>query len=251
MKASLLLLLSAITLFSSCEKSKNCASSMTLTTTTQTPTVGDNIVIRAISEGNDEVFQWNGPYTNLTNQSSTLTIDNIKLSHSGIYYCNKGNSDCNTSLSDSIVIDVQLKQETPPCALTNNYMSASNTPNATFSSVTQGFHSTWNGVYLEGYAGFGNPTLLVVFNSYNGHDEPRDGVHYTTNVNSFNVLDEPNLVSVSFISSSTYYHSHANQKVYVSHVGGKLRISFCNLNFSGAGGLGPGSTTCTARMTEL
>jgi hypothetical protein len=251
MKLCLLSVLLSTIFLTSCEKSKTCASSMELTTTTRTPTVGDDIVIRAISEGDNEVFQWNGPYTNLTNQNSTLTIDDIKLSHSGTYSCNKANSDCNTSIGDTILIEVQLKQETPPCSLTNNYMSANNTPNATFSSVTQGFHSTWNGVYLEGYSGFGSPTLLVVFNSYNGNVEPRDGVHLTTEGPTFNVFDEPNEVSVSFISSSTFYHSQPDQKVYVSHVGGKLRVSFCNLIFSGAGGLGAPNTTCTARMTEF
>ena len=76
---------------------------------------------------------------NVTIPFDSLTIDNIKLSQSGVYSCSKGNTDCNTSLVDTILIDVKLKQETPPCTPAANVVTCSNIPSVTFSSVTKGF----------------------------------------------------------------------------------------------------------------
>jgi hypothetical protein len=248
MKTNLLIFIASSALLFSCNKKPACANSMTLTATTLTPTVGDNIVISAIKESDNEVFQWNGPGVNLTNQSATLNVDNIKLSQSGIYYCNKANSDCNTSIGDSIVINVKLKQETPPCSPTNNVVTCSNIPNATFTSVTKSFGGTFNTINMYASGTFGYPVFTVLFNSYNGNTEPKDGTYTTTEGQSFNVLQEPNEISISFLYASNFYHCRKDKKAYVTHVNGKLQVTFCDLEFASPP-IPP--TTCSGKITQL
>lgn len=237
-----------IFLFSSCEKKPVCPSSLELRANTLTPTVGDDLIISAPEPPNTNVvFQWNGPRTNETNQSSSLQISDIKLSQSGTYYCNLANTDCNTSLGDSIVINVQLKQETPPCTITNNTVTASSIPGTTFGSVTKSYGGSWNTLNLyASAASFGYPSYTVLFNSYNGNVEPRDGVYTTTDIATFSPLQEPNEISISFIYSSNYFHCRPGNKVYVSHVGGKLQVNFCNLEFASP----PFVTTCSGKITQ-
>ena len=230
-----------------CDKKPTCANSMVLTASNLTPTVGDDVVITALKETSNEVFQWNGPRTNEINQSNTLTIDNIKLSHSGVFSCSKGNTDCNTSLSDTILINVQLKQETPPCTPATNVVTCSNIPSVTFSSVTKGFGTTFNTIYLYGSASIGYPVFTVLFNSYNGNTEPRDGTYITTDRQVFDILQEENEISISFIYASNFYHCRPGKNVYVKHVNGKLQVTFCNLEF----GSSPSPpTTCTGVIRQ-
>ena len=180
MKTPVLLFLVVIILFSSCEKKVSCASSSTLTATSITPTVGDNVTITAPFNSSNDVYQWNGPGVNQTNQSTTLQLDDIKLSQSGIYsFVAGGNGECDP-LTDTILIAVKMKQETAPCTLTDNSAVFSGLANATFLSVTQGFDPTWDAVSLYSYAGFGQPNITMLFNSYrNGNTEPLDGTHIT------------------------------------------------------------------------
>jgi len=185
---------------------------------------------------------------NLTNQSNTLTIDDIKLSQSGIYYCNKANSDCNSSVSDSIVIDVKLKQETAPCSPTNNVVTCSNIPSATFSSVSKSYGGTFNTISMYANGAYGYPVFTVLFNSYNGNTEPKDGTYTTTDRQVFDMLQEPNEISISFLYASYFYHCRPGNKAYVSHVNGKLQVTFCGLEF-GSGYTAP--TTCSGKITQL
>jgi hypothetical protein len=246
---TILSFLITITIFaSSCKKNKLCATSINLTATTVTPTEGDDIVFTTTKESDNDVLQWNGPGLNIENQSNTLRIDDIKLSQSGTYYCTKGNTECGSVLRDSIIIDVKLKQETPPCTPTNNVVNCSNIPSPTFTSVTRGYSSTWNAVNLTATGTFGYPPFEVLFNSYNGNTEPKDGTYITKNIQSFSPLDEPNLISISFIYGSNYYHCRADNKVYVTHANGKLQVTFCNLEF--ATGVVP-PTTCSGKITQL
>ncbi len=235
-------------LASSCEK-KDCANSIELNSTHLTPTVGDDVAITTTFESGNEYFNWIGPNLNETTQASTIRLDDIKLTQSGTYHCIKVNSDCSTTLRDSVVIAVQLKQGPPPCTPINNFINCSNIPGPTFSSVTKSFHATWNAVSLYGSSTIGYPTFTVLFNSYNGNTEPKDGIYTTTDRQVFDILQQPNEISISFLYSSIFYHCRPSNEVYVSHINGKLSVAFCNLIF------GPTSpvptTTCTGRITQL
>ena len=247
MRTSLLILFAAAALFTSCKKQKICPASMKLTVSNATPSIGGSFTITAPKETDNNVFQWYGPMQNLVGNSNTLEITNAKYSNRGWYYCSKSNGDCNDVLRDSIYVDVKLLQETPPCTLTNNYINCSNIPSVTLTSVTEGFDPTFNGTAVYGSGTFGYPSFRVLFNSYNGNTEPIDGTYTTTNSLSFDVTQEYNEVSVSFLYSSIFFHCHPNQKLYVTHVNGKIQVSFCNMVFSS----GTYLSTCSGKMTKM
>ena len=248
----LLYLLIALSLFiSSCKKNNtnNCPSSVTLSASNATPTIGDAFTITANKESDFDIFYWSGPagYSETSN-SNEVVITDAKYSNRGWYYCTKAGSECSTTAQDSIFIDVKLKQEVAPCNITNNFFSSSNLVyDITLTSVSKHFDPTWNAVGVYGRDGYGRPSLQVLFNSYNGNVEPLDGVYITKDVSVFDVTDEYNVVSVSFLYNGDYFHCHPDQKVYVSHVNGKIQVSFCDMVFSD----GTYLTTCKAKMTEL
>ncbi len=248
MKYGLLLSILVISL-SSCQKKASCSQELELGANSATPTVGQKLELTASQGVENDVYYWDGPGLHEITNSNKITIDEIKLSQSGTYYVSRNSGECNNTLHDSIVIDVKLLQETPPCSLTNNRADCSNIPDVNFTSVYQTFNTSFNGVSLEGYGPSGYPgTFVVLFNSYNGNVEPKDGTYNTTNGSVFSILNEPNDISVSFIYASNYYHCHPNQKVYITHLNGKLRASLCNMTFSSP----PlPFTTVSAQLTEL
>jgi len=248
MKKFFLIAAASAAVFSACTKGKNCAEKLMLEVSNPSPSVGSSVTITSSRESEEDVFQWNGPHTNLTNQSNILTIDDLKPSHRGWYYVNKGNTDCNNSLNDSFYLDVKLLQETAPCSPVNNTVSCSNIPDLAASSVTKSFSDTWKGITMEASGSFGYPSFRVIFSSNNGNKEPEDGVYTTQNTLLFDPIEERDLVSVSFLYSNNFYHCQEGSKVYVKHVNGKLQVSFCSLVF----GSSPlPNTTCSGRLTEL
>ena len=126
-------------------------------------------------------------------------------------------------------------------------MTSSGVPGETFSYVTKSLDATFGAVTIQANGPYGYPPFTIVFNSYNGNVEPRDGVYTTTEGYTFTPLQEPNEVSISFIYASTFIHCLPGQKAYVSHVNGKLQITFCNLEFA----VGPPHVFCSAKITEL
>lgn len=245
-----LIILLLITLVS-CTKNKSndtCPPSMELKTSNASPTIGESFTINAPKETDNDIYYWSGPGYSESTNSNTLSINDVKYSNRGWYYCAKSNSNCNQTIRDSIFIDVKLSQEAPPCTLTNNFFSSSNlVADITLTSVTEQMDPTFNGMGVYGGDAFGRPSLRVLFNSYNGNTEPIDGVYITNNSLVFDVTQEYNVVSVSFNYNGIFFHCQPNQKVYVSHVNGKIQVSFCDMVFSD----GSNTTTCKAKMTEM
>jgi hypothetical protein len=249
MKHKLSLIVFLFIILCSCKKKTACINGMKLNASSLTPTIGDTVIFTAPKGTQNEIYNWSGPAGfHDQNQLNTITISGIKLSQAGMYSCAIfGNSDCPT-LSDSVLIQVKLKQETPPCTLTTNLVTSSSAPNSSYFSVTKGLDPTFNGIALNGYAGLGYINIKALFNSYNGNTEPRDGTHISTDKPIFDPFQEPNEISLSFVYNSNYYHSRAGNKVYVTHVNGKLQVSFCNIQFASP----PFPTiTCSGKMTEL
>lgn len=237
--------------FFSCKKnnSNKCPTSTKLNTSNASPTIGDAFTITAIKESDNDIFYWSGPGYSESTNSNELSINNAKYSNRGWYYCSKANSDCNTTITDSIFIDVKLSQQAPPCTVTNNFFSSSNlVSDITLTSVKKHMDPTFNAMGVYGGDAFGYPSLRVLFNSYNGNVEPVDGVYMTTDKLTFDVTQEYNVVSVSFIYNGVFFHCQPNQKLYVSHVNGKIQVSFCNMVFSDGDSI---TTTCKCKMTEL
>ncbi|RYY60688.1 MAG: hypothetical protein EOO05_09000 [Chitinophagaceae bacterium] len=249
MKLIYTLCLTSIVSLTACEKNNgdSCPSSITVSTDVESPKVGSTATISVTRQGENDVYHWDGPGLHELNQQDKLVLYDLKVSQRGWYYCTADNIDCNTSNTDSVYLNVQLFQETAACSPPENTATGNAIPDVTFSSVTKGLDPTWNGISLEGRGEFGYPPFEVLFNSYNGNKEPEDGVYITKNIQSFSPFDEPNAISVSFRYQSMYFHSHPDQKVYVSHVNGKLKAVFCDMSF---GGDVPGAR-CTGSLTEL
>jgi hypothetical protein len=235
----------------SCKKNNtsNCPTTLTLSASDTTPVIGDAFTITASKESDYDLYHWWGPagYTENTNLNE-VKISDTKYSNRGWYYCTKTGSECNTTAQDSIFIDVKLDQEAPPCNVTNNFFSSSNLVyDITLTTVSKQFDRTWNAVSVYGRDAYGRPALQVLFNSYNGNVEPLDGVYTTKETAVFDVTDEYNVVSVSFLYNNDYFHCHPGQKLYVTHVNGKIQVTFCDMVFSD----GTYLTTCKAKMTEM
>ena len=249
MKLRLILFVCILISVVSCTKQKSCPDSMKLSVSNAAPLVGSTFTITAPKETDNNVFQWAGPFNGIATSGNVLEINNASYSNRGWYYCSKSNGDCGDVLHDSIYVDVKLLQETAPCNPTNNYITFSNIPSVALTSVTEFLDPTWNGIAITGNGAFGYPsTFKIVFNSYNGNVEPIDGTYITANAPIFDVTQQYNEVSVSFLYSSTYYHCHAGQKLYVTHVNGKIQATFCSMVFSsGSATLVTGS----GRLTKL
>lgn len=213
-----------------CKKSNSpCDTTLKLTCTNTAPKIGEPFIIS--DPADDGFYQWSGPGQTGSNNFNRIESGDAKYSDRGWYHCTKSIPECSLVLHDSIFIDVQLQQEATPCALTANHADCSNVPDPSFSSVIKSYSIAHNALELYASGIFGYPTFTVLFNSYNGASEPLDGVYITTDRQSFNVLDEYNTISVSFLYSSMFFHCNPGKKVYVKHINGKLQVEFCNLNF--------------------
>lgn len=221
--------------------------SFKISITDTAPFIGDIITLEVPKLNEYDLLSYNNPAGSGTTFSHSIDIVNIKYNQRGWYHWNLSNSGCNVSYRDSVYVNVKLRQQTPPCTLTNNFVSSSNLIDVAFTSVTQGFDPTFNGMAVYGDRSLGYPSYRVLFNSYNGNTEPIDGVYNTTNVPTFDIFQDYNAVSVSFLYSGQYFHCYPNQKLYVSHVGGKIRVSFCSMTFSNNTIL----SVCTGQMTKM
>lgn len=224
--------------FSACKKDKGsaCPTNLKITANNIKPTVGDRLTLNAHLGG--IIYNWVGPSNFAVYKadgSDSIVLEIIKLKQTGWYYCTASLPGCN-SVTDSIYIDVQYEQGLPPCSLTNNVITGTGIPTLQATVVTKQFDPTWQSKSLYATGSFGLPTYTFLFNSYNGNTEPKDGVYITSNVQVFDPLQDKNIIYAQCQYGSYFFKSHSNQKVYVSHVNNKLRISFCNLTFGGDNG---------------
>jgi hypothetical protein len=162
----------------------------------------------------------------------------------GWYYLSVSYPDC-ASHNDSIYITVTNKVVAAPCSPANNTVSFSNIPSVTFGSCNWGVDPSWGLKDLSGNPPSGYPDFNIYFNPYWNSKEPEDGAY---NISPTITFDQNDLYTVFMSStySSIYFEPGAGQ-VYVSHVGGKLRVTFCGISFSGSLG-GPSYTTSASGM---
>lgn len=194
-------------------------------------------------------YHWSGPNNFDANGRTPTVTSSAYYNHRGLYYVTISRDGCPDRVDD-VYVDVKFPQGTPSCALINN--------RATFSGAvslgTQNF-----GFMTFGAAQVGD-NYQVVANSSNGdmsmymspywktHDF-EDGIYYTTTDPSPDYSDFDKIF-ISDVNGSIYWACEANKPVYVSHVGGKVRISFCSISFSGSTG-GPSYTTIiSAQLTQ-
>jgi hypothetical protein len=213
-----------------------CPSAFSIKANSTTPTVGETLTLSASVEKFNYI--WNGPLNFHVEQStgaSAVSIDNIKINQSGWYTGSLTGTGCGV-LVDSVFVDVKYKQGNPSCALTDNKASGTGIPDLSAVSVSKAYDASWNAMSLHASGTFGYPTYTFLFNSYNGHAEPKDGLYVTTDIQAFNPFQDANVIYGQCQYSSYFFKTQADQTVYVSHAGGKLRIAFCGLKMSGDNG---------------
>jgi hypothetical protein len=236
----------AIVLLISCQKkSDGCFVGLRLTPNDSIPVVGDTLRIYA-NELNLN-YQWTGP-GNFTSESTnnSIAIPGIQLKQSGWYYCTAFLSGCKT-YTDSVYIRVRYAQGTPSCSLANNQiLNTAGVADFNGGLVLKSYNLSWNAIMLDASDAGGSMEYDFIFNSFNGNTEPQDGIYITTNQPIFDSDVDDNAICMTLIYGMFYFTSNSGQKVYVSHVNGKLRIAFCSLkadDSSGVNGLFTGELT--------
>jgi hypothetical protein len=195
-------------------------------------------------------YYWTGPNGFDSHSQNPIVTSSANYNHRGTYYVSITRSGCPDRV-DSVTVDVNFPQGTPPCTLINN--------RATFGGpVTL---ATQNYYFMTWGADTGGNNYRVVANGTNGdmtmymsqywitHDF-EDGIYYTANSPSID-YNEYDKIYMSNVNGNTFWACQANQPVYVSHVSGKIRVSFCNVTFSGVSGVAQGYTTSvSAQLTQ-
>lgn len=235
----LIALLSGICiLFITCTKSSGsgytaCFENFHLTIQDTVIHAGDDVTIYASDPY--AIYRWAGPnnfFLQSPGNDNTLILRNIKVTQSGWYHATASGPQCNPA-SDSIYVNVRYPQGTAPCVLADN--SVKNTaglPGLSNYIVTKQYDATTQGIAVEAFYNLAAPVYYFYFNSRNGNTEPKDGIYNTKNIYVFDDDDDANTVNVACLAGIFYFNSNMYQKVYVSHVNGKLRINFCSLQMS-------------------
>ena len=110
--------------------------------------------------------------------------------------------------------------------------------------MIKSFDFGWNNVSL--YASRILTTQSIPFFSIDSNPESKDGIDITSNVASNDPFRDTNVLFAQCQEGFSLFKTTANQRVFVSHPNGNLKISFCDLNFWGQGGA---SSPITARFS--
>ncbi len=212
-----------------------------------TPVIkGDEINI-SVDSLEDAYYTWTGP-GNYQSYSQNNTVSfYADYSHRGWYYVNVSYNGCNDRY-DSVYVSVKFPQGTPGCSIANN--------NATFNSAlilgNQSFTSIFFGGVTGGYGvtcNSSNGDLNITMSSYWLTNDFEDGIYYTSS-NPLPDYADIDKVFISDVNQGIYWVAEPGKPVYISHVGGKRRITFCDIPFSGSLGGTLYHATIKAQITQ-
>jgi hypothetical protein len=206
-------------------------------------TEGGTISLNA-DDAQDAMYFWSGP-DNFQSYDQNNTISDIDYTQMGWYYLNVTAQECSSTAFDSVYVNVAFPQGTPSCSLTNNVVTFDGLPDQDFTSGVS-LDLPAGDYTLEGSSDAGDITIIL--NPYWLNSQPADGVYQTTSIQSF---DYTNIgqIFISDVNSDIYFVAAPNKPVYVSHVNGKLQISFCDINFSGDNGQQSFTVSTSGRVT--
>ncbi|HMG81957.1 MAG TPA: hypothetical protein VK559_02895 [Ferruginibacter sp.] len=221
--------------------SSGCLIRLTATTSAASVVKGGSFTISADSSG--ENYEWEGP-DYFQSYYRNNTISEADYSNAGWYYVNASSNGCN-SVFDSVYVNVTIPQGSPSCSLTNNYVSFTGVAND--QSFTSGLsYNTTEGYTLQGGSANGDITIILSTHWYS--IEPEDGVYTTISDQTFGDGEIDNIF-ISDVNSDILFTAAPGASVYVSHVAGKIQISFCSLNMSGNDGVTEYYTVASGRAT--
>ncbi|MFT3703989.1 MAG: hypothetical protein QM802_16605 [Agriterribacter sp.] len=168
-------------------------------------------------------------------------------SDEGWYYLYVSYEDCSSAKVDSIYISVKHNPADPPCTVADNSVDFSSIPSINLSSVTWGIDGSYNKKTLSGYYASGYPDINIYFHNYWKGHEPEDGEY---GLGSLLSLDEedPYVVYIASKYSGILFQASGGS-VFVSHVNGKLKVTFCDINLKGSDGSNSYQTTASGALT--
>ncbi|RYZ23511.1 MAG: hypothetical protein EOO16_04580 [Chitinophagaceae bacterium] len=245
-KSTLLLALAASVLISSCTKSLNlnnegdasvCDSIRVnrISGNLTVPVGGSTTLsVRDFSVVNDFVYiNWWGPNNYSDQGHRSIDLNNVNLTTAGWYYVRMSSMNRGCEKIDSVFVNVTMPQGTPPCNLAVNIISYSNMGTSPIMGTSKTFN-TLNLKVLRASSATGSTELQ--FNAYWRDREPVDGVYEVT-TNPVQNDNYTNQIHISSIAQSIYFQGNTDgQKIYISHVNGKLQAQFCNISMGGNNG---------------
>ncbi len=246
----------------SCSKNdtpiKNCTtvSSIAVTKPAATIGAGETISLQASSRA-DVSYLWTIPGRN-TKSTATAEIENIDFTNEGWWYFSATNT-CNEAKKDSFYLDVKVPQGTPPFAPTADYinLTAVNHQSGPVTTIAFRASSIPGDPYNFGASGGYNDLQVLFHPSYYDYNLPEDGVYTTIPFSATNApkhgekdFDKVFITMFSYSPTTILYRSVPGQKVYVSRVNGKFRISICDMALVGTSQGTAYSTNMTASATE-
>lgn len=192
--------------------------------------MGEDIQLSHTSNIQNIFFNWSlkNVFGETTN---SFNLNSCTKKNEGWYFMSASNPQCNQPKVDSVYIKVVPPTATPPCNPNNNAMDFSGIATTQYTSSSR----SASGGLLQiksNYTPTG-PTLTISFHSFwNSNTEPDNGV-YTVD-DGLSMDDKNNIykVQLSFIQGA-YFTGEPGQKVYVSHVNGKLKVILCNVKATG------------------
>ncbi|MEI9956966.1 MAG: hypothetical protein WDM90_11845 [Ferruginibacter sp.] len=196
--------------------------------------LGDPIQINVPEVGGYRIYSWHGPNNFTSQYTENLVTSTAELKYEGWYYVTVTNNSCGVK-ADSVFIDVKLLQGTPPCTIATNTAAYSSLLSSdSYTSVKKIIDGSTSLLVLNAYL---PDNMKVFFHPAWRTKEPEDGLYTTISTPIFDQFDNNyNKVYITTTKSSIYWGSQPDQTVYISHVGGKLQVRFCNLPMSGSNG---------------
>jgi hypothetical protein len=210
-------------------------------------TVGDDLHLGINETPDIALYIWTrGGDPTMISNDETLDINYAEKSDEGWYYLNVSYPDCESHV-DSIYITVKNKLVTAPCSPTNNTVTFSSIPDISPATVGWSYNTSWNRRVLAAHGAYGYPDFNIYFNTYWDTTEPEDGEYSITTMSD---TDEypPYTVYISSLYSSILFQAGSG-KIYVSHVNGKLRVTFCSVSLTGSNGSNSFTTTASGMLT--
>jgi hypothetical protein len=249
--SSIKVLFAALILFS-CNKEKDvditCENISHTTLYSNSPVViGQMIQFGTQEVGGYRIYDWKGPnsYTNQYPDNSLVAA----LEKEGWYYLNLFSSNGSCQKIDSLYIDVKLQQGVPACSIATNTTSYNNLPTDNYSLVKKYIDPNFSQKTLLA-TGPNNSNLTIYFHTHWRTNEPEDGIYNTIDTPVFVQTDNNyNKVFITTTKSSIYWASNQGQNVYISHIGSKLQVRFCNIIMGGNNGVAL-STSASGNVVE-
>ena len=209
-------------------------------------TKGDVIQL-AVDSSADVYYHWTGPGNFQSDYQNPAVASDADYSHRGWYYVSMSLEGCSPHF-DSVYVQVKFPQGAPACALTNN--------KGTFGGALilgdQSYSYVSFGAGIGGYEIVGNSNngdLRISMSPYWTTHPLEDGIYYSTNdpLPDYAEIDK---IYITDVNQSIYWVAEGNKPVHISHVGGKARISFCNISFSGDFGGNLYHATVSAQVSQ-